>query len=239
MYKYHPVFEDPKDPALKLWRYMDITRFLFLLDSASLYFCRASEFRSNDPFEGSFPKLEYEYFEKNYGGKFLHDIYNTSSKIFYVNCWHLSEYESIAMWKLYSESKKGIAIKTTVSNFKNSFDKTKEDIFAGKIQYIDYENDTYYSKGKHQYSSGNMMTTYIHKRNIFEYEKEYRAIYSASNPQDVEGFNINVDLTKLIEEVILAPYFPEWLFTLIEKITQNYLPSVQIRKSIFESKPYI
>ncbi len=218
---------------------MDFMRFFSLLDSSSLYFCRASEFRSNDPFEGSFPKLEYEYWEKQYGEKFLHDIYNTSSKIIYVNCWHLSEFESIAMWKLYSGSDKGIAIKTTISNFKDSFKNTKEDIFAGKIQYIDYEKDIYYSHGKHQYSFGNMMTTYIHKRNIFEYEKEYRAIYSASDPKDSKGFNINVDLNKLVEEIILAPYFPDWMYKVIKKMISNYLPEVQIKKSIFESEPYI
>jgi hypothetical protein len=177
--------------------------------------------------------------EKNYGVKNLNDIYKRSSEIIYVNCWYLSEYESIAMWKLYSESNKGIAIKTSVSNFKNSFDNTTESIFAGKIQYIDFEKDTYYSHGKHQYYSGNLMTPHIHKRNIFKYEKEYRAIYSAANPQGEKGFNINVDLTKLIEEVILAPFFPEWLFNFIKKITNNYLPNVQIKKSIFESKPYI
>jgi hypothetical protein len=69
MYKNHPAFEDPKDPSLKLWRYLDLSRFLSLLDSTCLYFCRASEFRTNDPFEGSFPKLEYEYWGKKLWGK--------------------------------------------------------------------------------------------------------------------------------------------------------------------------
>ncbi len=244
MYKYHPVFEDPKDDKLKLWRYMDLSKYFSLLDSSCLYFCCASEFRSsehqlNDPFEGSFPKIEYEYWIKEYGEKNVHDIYNTSSKIIYVNCWHLSEHESIAMWKLYSESNKGIAIKTSIANFKNSFEKTIEDIYAGKVQYIDYEKEPYYNNGKHQYQFGNLMVPYIHKRNIFEYEEEYRAIYSGKVPQDQKGYAIKVDLTKLIEEVILAPYFPNWLYGFINKITNNYLSNVKIKKSIFESRPYI
>ncbi len=239
MYKDHPAFEDPKNSALMLWRYMDLARFLSLLDSSNLYFSRASEFRKNDPFEGSFPKLEYEYLKKNQGETVTTNIYTTSSNIIYVNCWHLSEYESIAMWKLYSESNKGIAIKTSVSNFKESFENSEEDIFAGMVQYIDFEEDTYYSRSGHKYYSGNLMTPYIHKRNIFEYEKEYRAIYSANNRPEEKGFNIKVELNKLIEEVVLAPYFPVWLFDFIKKITNNYLPDININKSIFESKPYI
>lgn len=37
-----------------------------------------------------------------------------------VNCWHKSDYESEAMWKLYSVSGQGIAIESTVEQLKDS-----------------------------------------------------------------------------------------------------------------------
>lgn len=31
----------------------------------------------------------------------------------YISCWHMNEYESAAMWKLYAKSSDAIAIQTT------------------------------------------------------------------------------------------------------------------------------
>ena len=47
----HPVFEAPSDTSIKLWRYMDFTKFVSLLDSNSLFFSRADLL--GDPYEGS------------------------------------------------------------------------------------------------------------------------------------------------------------------------------------------
>ena len=37
-----------------------------------------------------------------------------------VNCWHQNEFESEAMWRLYSENNKGIAIQTTLQRHHSS-----------------------------------------------------------------------------------------------------------------------
>ena len=46
----HPAFSPPSDDAV-LWRYMDFTKFVSLLDRSALFFARADKL--NDPFEGS------------------------------------------------------------------------------------------------------------------------------------------------------------------------------------------
>ena len=56
----------------------------------------------------------------------------------------MSEYESLAMWKLYAKDKKGIAIQTNLAEFKDAFENCDRTIFAGKVDYIDYETDTFY-----------------------------------------------------------------------------------------------
>lgn len=54
MYKEHPVFQQPNNENIKIWRYMDFTKFMSLLDTKKLFFTRADKFE--DPFEGSWPK---------------------------------------------------------------------------------------------------------------------------------------------------------------------------------------
>jgi len=54
MYETHPTFLQPESENIKVWRYLDFTKFLSLIDSSCLYFTRVDRF--DDPFEGSRPK---------------------------------------------------------------------------------------------------------------------------------------------------------------------------------------
>jgi hypothetical protein len=40
VFKEHRVFQKPEDENAKIWRYMDFTKFVSLLDTKSLYFTR-------------------------------------------------------------------------------------------------------------------------------------------------------------------------------------------------------
>ena len=44
MYEKHPVFFQPDDEEIKVWRYMDFTKLISLIDSRRLYFTRADKF---------------------------------------------------------------------------------------------------------------------------------------------------------------------------------------------------
>lgn len=59
-----------------------------------------------------------------------------------MNCWHISDYESDAMWKLYLKGEEGIAIQSTYKQLSDSFNNYHEnDVFIGVITYIDHEKD--------------------------------------------------------------------------------------------------
>jgi len=45
------VFSPPRNPSARIWRYMDFTKYVSLLDTGSLYFARSDKLE--DPFEGS------------------------------------------------------------------------------------------------------------------------------------------------------------------------------------------
>ncbi len=131
-----------------VWRYMDFTKFLSMLQYKALFFCSCSLMQKMDPFEGEYPKnnlknlrdkkdfvqLSKEYTQKPavYRRKFLENVG--------INCWHANDTENAAMWKVYLSSKDGIAIKSTIKNLKESFSLNNEDVvYIGNIHYNDYE----------------------------------------------------------------------------------------------------
>jgi hypothetical protein len=56
----YPVLKKPKYEHAKIWRFIDFTKFVSLIDKSALFFPRID--RLGDKFEGSIPK----YSQKNY-----------------------------------------------------------------------------------------------------------------------------------------------------------------------------
>ena len=102
--------ENELKPQTELWRYMDLARFLALIDRKELYFSRLHEFE--DTWEGAWSPSD-PLFRRDPEYMKLAASHLTSS-LPLVSCWHENETESVAMWKLYVSGKEGVAIKTTV-----------------------------------------------------------------------------------------------------------------------------
>lgn len=247
----HPAFNQPQSENLKIWRYMDFTKFVSLISSGKLYLTRADIFE--DSFEGSTPKKNYEtrleafckisnISKDHYVHKNLSDTLEAHKQFAYINCWHLSEYESYAMWKIYSYSNESIAIQT-------SYDKLKqvlpEDVYLGVVSYIDYKTETIPEK----YA---LYEPFMHKRKSFEYEKEVRVFKMIiTDPSNMkgnhkEGFyvegqplgvNIGIDLNKLIEKIYINPKAPDWFSNLVKEVTIKYEINTEIIKSDLYSDP--
>lgn len=116
MYEIHPNFNELAEES-KIWRYMDFTKFVHLLESESLFFTRADKFE--DPFEGVSSMANQSLRNEIYNGKIppeafkLLDDFSKMARMYtFVNCWHLNDYEAAAMWKLYLQSNEGVAIQT-------------------------------------------------------------------------------------------------------------------------------
>ena len=132
MFEPHATFIQPENENIKIWRYLDFTKLVSLIDTRRLYFTRSDKF--DDPFEGSWPKPNVE--ERKYiptalpaegQNKYL-EVMNKLGYInknwrryMAVNCWHANEHESAAMWKLYLKSDEGIAIQSTYSKYKKKY----------------------------------------------------------------------------------------------------------------------
>ena len=251
MFKDHPTFIAPEDTNVKIWRYIDFTKFVSLLDSNCLWFCRADKFQ--DPLEGSYPKMNVETRGKitgvppkylPYVEKILKGMSETKRdwpRYTAINCWHINEHESSAMWSLYLKSNEGIAIQSTYNMLKDSFTKTKEDVYIGKVNYIDYEHQVI--------EDANLYSPFIYKRKSYEHERELRAIVMKPPPLGRKGLDFTVDtidfginipviIDALIESVYIAPSAPDWFGQLVESALKKYGYTFPINQStIYSAEP--
>ena len=241
MYKEHPIFEKPDDEDTRIWRYMDFTKFVSLLDKQALFFARADMLP--DPFEGSYSKANirlrpiiYKDIPRKIQRQlsvFMKDL----RKFTIINSWHMNEYESAAMWKLYLKTDEGIAIQSTFKRLTRSFNKNMGNdgytVYIGKVKYIDYETEWL--------PEGNTFYPFLRKRRSFKHEQELRAIIQKvpvkGDKMDLKqeifdkGAYVPVDLNTLIERIFVSPTAPKWFNGLVESIVSKY----NLKKKIMQS----
>jgi hypothetical protein len=233
-----------------LWRYMDYSKFMQLLTQKALYFCGARNFE--DPFEGQYawgPKGNAEFVKTQrslhlkYGGgmdfeafmsinmKTLNDISSQT----YINCWHQSEHESEAMWKLYCKNPaEGVLIKTTENKLRNSLQALSlEKLHLNAVKYVRNNWIKQYNPEKE---------VFFRKRSSFEHEKEFRAIFQ-NNPYDgsmpKHGHLVSVDLNNLIQEIRVSPLSNKSFCELVESSALNASLTVPLMNSEIEIQPEI
>ncbi|MBC3411317.1 hypothetical protein HU720_08370 [Pseudomonas sp. SWRI51] len=141
------------------------------------------------------------------------DIFAKTTGSTLVSCWCGSAGESEAMWKLYGESSKGIAIRSTVGRLKSALEAAQEiswpkKIFIGKVKYLDYADSTLSAKD----CVVNGLISPLLKRVQYAHEHEIRAFfvsnisYEAIDSFDAKPHQIEISLGELIESVYVSPY---------------------------------
>jgi hypothetical protein len=179
-----PIFQPKTDKVIV--KYLDITKLLSLLQRKKMFFCRLDKLE--DQFEGTTPQTNFSsrvkwyqemretsYFENSLSNERINQLvekqYNAEQwrKQFYcVNCWNAGGNESACLWKIYSDSGKGILIKSSVEKLTKSFASTNEKLYLSEIQYLDYD--------KESMMDGNAFFPIIHKHKAYSYEDEIRLI---------------------------------------------------------------
>jgi hypothetical protein len=252
MYQENIHIQKPANENAVIWRYLDFTKLVSLLESCSLYFCRADKL--GDPFEGSYSEADLSYrkqtcerfripFEKL--NALLSGYYKSIREHTFVNCWHISEHESAAMWKLYLKSDEGIAIKSSFKDFSKCFIVCPEhDVFIGMVNYLDYKFDVIKDKS---------IGAFFSKRKSFDHEKEIRAVIQTPQIIPLErlfengmisetsicetGIYIPVSLETLIHKFYVSPTSPDWFKNLIESVVKKYGLEKDVRRSSLIDDP--
>ena len=229
-----PRFIQPVTKYSKIWRYMDFTKFLSMLEDSSIFFSRADLFE--DPFEGEVPKgnaaLQNFVKSKVKSSKFSLPVAADKNRIM-ISCWHMSSYESAAMWKLYGNGSEAICVTTKYAKLENQLVKGAN---IGLVQYVNHnrawvpENNIYYP--------------FMFKRKSFEHEKEVRALIDSEkiHKEDLSslttyGFKNRIDLNVLIDEIYVDPTASDWFLGLVQKVVDRYGVKAKIIKSPLYNSP--
>jgi hypothetical protein len=228
----------------KIWRYMDFSKYVDLLKTSELHFTRADKLE--DPYDCSAIQF-FGYTNKklslaNPQVKERTCQVNTFGRLFvYLNCWHMNDVESAALWRLYSENKyETIAIQTTFEKFESEIKNKwpRDGIFITKVKY-DPDNA---GKPLDEIPGGKLFTALgwediIYKRPSFSHEKELRAfIYQRVDKlkevqlrneahleklmkERPEYIRIKVTPSDLIEKVYVTPLATDLFVELVKNVS--------------------
>jgi len=239
----HEAFFPPSENCA-IWRYMDFTKYVSLLETGRLFLARADSFE--DPYEGAWSTAGVRLLREQSasGGIPAHAVdqlltfASSQQKAMYLSCWHVGDHESVAMWKLYLQTSEGVAIRSDYEVLAEIVDKSPLNAGISLVQYIDYD--------KTPIPFGNGFFPFVHKRLSFAHEKELRVVvWRLDNvnepqiPQDATFTVVDADLKRLIEAVYVAPTAPLWFGQLVEQITRRYgLSAPVVRSSLYERPSY-
>ncbi len=252
------LIEPPEET--KIWRYLDVSKFVFMLSKRALVFSRADKL--NDPFEGSYSKPSikmredyYETFTEDDSKSFF-DLYKKFRAYTFVNCWNMNEFESAAMWGLYLKSNEGVAIQSTYKNLIKSLNRraVNVEIAVGQVEYIDYDKDLMIDN--------NPLLAFYHKRKSFEHERELRAAFTQIPTEKGTSINlakmnddsydividhsvdldnivelIPINLNALIENIYVPPTSDDWFKEVVKSLLRKFKLNINVKRSELEKDP--
>ena len=251
-----PLFSQPKDFACKVWRYLDLAKAISLLQSEELFFCRADLFQ--DTHEGTITKPIADAWARiasRANAPQLEEVMSLARKCarktVFINCWHLNESESEAMWQLYCPNNQGVALQTTYAKLAK-WSLTIPNSFIGMVSYLDYEME--------KFPTDNFLKAFMHKRRSFAHENEVRIMISeheelrkhdAKSFEDLlrieqqlsgqhTGKRARFSLEENVEVFWVNPYAPSWYFKVVKNLIATFKPPLvnRVRKSPLKDAPY-
>lgn len=219
----------PENPDTIVWKYLDLSKFLDLLLSQKLFMSRSDKFE--DQYEGTFSEPTFEEIKKlsENNPEFL-DYYKSKREKVIISSWHINEYESFAMWQIFTQNSEGLAIQSTVKRLQDALIPEKNySQYIGEVNYIDYK--------KEYIPFEDAFFPFLFKRKSFQYEREVRIISDISS-NDItinDGLKIDVDINQLIEKIYIHPKSENWYKKLVIELVYKLGFDFEIEKSDLES----
>lgn len=243
-------------PEQKLWRYMDLAKFLSLLEDGALYFARADKL--GDPFEGAAGIAERQsVWDELYKAYFRHAMITVPGQTIppsedqlekdavrllgemrrameherdrtFANCWHANSVESEALWRLYCPPPhSGVMIQTTAEALEASLG-PDVDVEIARVRYIDFKT-----------AFAGPYERIFTKRKSLSHEAEVRAVFCRWPLTDPPaGLMMPVHLEKLVHAIVPSPFSPPWLLSLLARTLKRYDLDLPIGKSELLAEPF-
>jgi hypothetical protein len=227
------ILNPPPDDS-SIWRCYPLDKFLNLVTSSQLFFAPATSFQ--DLFEGDYGDAAKRMIRDKYGdGQYLRD-FNTAEFLrphTYISCWHESDHESDAMWKLYGDS---VAIKAKFSSINKLLTWSDKEIkHSGRVNYIDYTTE--------HVNVESSCLPYFFKRRSFSHEREVRFLIQEHRynwgdyPSPAVGKFAPLDINSDLSEVVLSPVMAPHIASSIKDVLRLASVSIPTRQSILLNRP--
>lgn len=235
-------FDDKLEGSLSLNSFLDVSNEPLLLDhivnnlmpSAKI---ETPEERENNNIQNNqiSKNIESRTFKTPFGDFKCDDIeefFNKCKKHIFVSCWHTSDHECSAMWKLYG-GKNSICIKTNINNLSNGEGLPQFHYSINKVNYINYDEC---------YNFESSIDPFISKYLPYKFEKESRLI--AFNPnqnikeEPLEHLEVKYNLNNLIEELIISPEADKSFTIKVRNLCEKYgIEPNKVHDSQLQKKP--
>jgi len=263
----------PNLEQIPLYRYLTFNRFLETLDKG-LFIPKASLF--NDRWEAMVYWM-HEYLQERETNIRLKDSHVSTPNDFcipdtykrirqgmkevYVSCWNGTDYECVAMWKLYGTDGNAVMLETNAKELTNAFDNfdnspNKEWLACLiKLRYVlpgDWNYDRVFDGNEPLWVNGpqggfsesflfHCTYTGLHYKHIsYSFENEYRLIAAHKDREERpnNGIVLPINKSSFITRVILQPGSPD----AFEGIVRDYLKklnfsNVLVEKSFLDELP--
>lgn len=222
-----------------LWRYLDAAKFFDFIHKKTLFFCRGDQF--GDKFEGAFTESLKHAIEKSYHDNKIEFTYEEFRKRLrervFVNCWHKSIDDSMAMWSIYGRSSCSVAITTTVEQLKNVLleQQLPYDISIERVEYVKHWRDPTLDIAPYS-------RVFAYKTKAYDFEKEVRVLIDRSASEfEAEmpdgGMAVKVNHATLLRSIVVAPEAPVWFEMLVREASERYEILAPVRRSILATEP--
>jgi hypothetical protein len=226
MYLDHDAFQPPSDLDGTIWHFCPFESLASILLKQQLFFKRLD--RMEDLYEGSHTDATIALLRAPELGwipgsdRKAIATAKRARKTIAVNCWHMNDFESAAMWDLYAGRNAGIAIRSTYARlkecFKLSLSRLEQGlpgwfVHIGCVEYLNFDVE--------KRLPINVYRPALSKRKSFEHERELRAIVSSVSHWNGRGNGpklladpgeyVDISLRILVESVVVSPLAPKWL----------------------------
>ncbi|MEK0162129.1 DUF2971 domain-containing protein [Pseudoalteromonas piscicida] len=257
-----------------LWRYMSLDKFIHLVSSQTLFFSGIGNFIASDPSEGLLPRpVQKTLLDKhqntvsltspvrlNEQAKSIIRKYGRINlkcimRSWAISCWHMNTGESEAMWRLYSDTNKGVAIQTDfrslIKSLKAENKDILDDIFFEKVSYVDLSNHEL-----PEIRADENSIKPVFKSQSFKHENEFRLFKKNTafvqdmkskeeggvdqlldkldqelEPFSKENFTTHCSTDELIKKVVISPYTSEPFDYAVNAVCQQFGVKAALSKS--------
>jgi hypothetical protein len=221
------IIRQPDDLNDKIWRYMDLPKFIYLLDTRKLYLSRADTYE--DAHEGATPfaQKNWETQKDPKNSESFADFRYRQREWTFISCWSHRDHESHALWRIFCGPTQGVAICSRYRRLAELMNLKGEDKEVGLVDY-----------GRDEIIPQNTLVPFFRKRKAFAYEQKARFvanIYRCIDVRDQTGKLLGprpclqiplLDLSAFAEAIRIHPESAAGYVDVVKSLVNKYAPEL-------------